>query len=107
MAEKTYKSDLKVINIGTQFFYDALVAQDVKATQIEWKPPVKQSAEVLDALNKISSPELKEKIDAANDKAVHCIIDSEPYLVDILPAGDVIEGLDDYTVIHSGPPIDY
>ena len=107
MAEKTYKSDLKVINIGTQFFYDALVAQDVKATQIDWKPPVKQSAEVLDALNKISSPELKEKIEAANDKAVHCIIDSEPYLVDILPAGEVIEGLDDYTVIHSGPPIDY
>ena len=107
MAEKEYKSDLRVINIGTTLFYDALVAQGVKATQIEWKPPVKQSAEVLDALNAISSPELKAKIDEANDKAVHRIIDSQPYLIDILPAGDVIEGLDDYTIIHSGPPIAY
>ena len=29
MAEKQYKSDLRVINIGTQFFYDALINQDV------------------------------------------------------------------------------
>ena len=50
MAEKTYKSDLKVINIGTQFFYDALVAQDVKATQIDWKPPVKQKPAILQKL---------------------------------------------------------
>ena len=107
MAEKEYKSDLRVINIGTTLFYDALVAQGVKATQIDWKPPVKQSAEVLNALNAISSPELKAKIDAANEVAVHRIIDSQPYLVDILPAGDVIEGLDDYTIIHSGPPIAY
>ena len=70
MAEKEYKSDLRVINIGTTLFYDALVAQGVKATQLDWKPPVKQSAEVLNALNAISSPELKAKIDAANEVAV-------------------------------------
>ena len=34
MAEKEYKSDLRVINIGTTLFYDALVAQGVKATQV-------------------------------------------------------------------------
>ncbi|MBQ7660466.1 MAG: DUF1116 domain-containing protein [Clostridia bacterium] len=107
MAEKNYKSDLRVINIGTQFFYDALEAQGVKATQINWRPPVKQSEEVKAALAAVSTPELKAKIDAANQKAVHCVIDSQPFLVDILPAGDVIEGLDDYTIIHSGPPIKY
>lgn len=107
MAEKTYKSDLRVINIGTKFFYDALVHQDVKTTQIDWRPPVKQSAEVVDALNKLSDPALKAKIDTANDEAVGYIVNSQPYLVDILPAGDVIEGLDDYTIIHSGPPIEY
>lgn len=107
MAEKEYKSDLRVINIGTTLFYDALVAQGVKATQLDWKPPVKQSAEVLNALNAISSPELKAKIDAANEQAAGYIVNSQPFLVDILPAGDVIEGLDDYTIIHSGPPIAY
>lgn len=107
MAQKEYKSELRVINIGTQLFYDALVAQGVKAAQLDWKPPVKQSAEVLDALNAVASAGIKAKVEAANEKAAGYIVNSQPYLVDILPAGDVIEGLEDYTIIHSGPPIDY
>jgi hypothetical protein len=38
--------NLRVINIGLQHFYEALVSQKVKATQLEWRPPVKQSAEI-------------------------------------------------------------
>ncbi len=107
VAQKEYNSELRVINVGTQLFYDALVAQGVKATQLDWKPPVKQSQDVINALNAVCAPDIKAKIDAANEKAVNCIINSQPYLVDILPAGDVIEGLEDYTIIHSGPPIAY
>ncbi len=36
----------RVINIGLASFYEALVAQRVKATQLEWRPPVKQSEEI-------------------------------------------------------------
>ena len=50
---------------------------------------------------------LKEKIELANQKATDNIINSNPVWVDILPAGEVINGLDDYTVIHAGPPIEY
>ena len=42
---------IRVINLGLQFFYDALVSQDVKVTQIEWRPPVKQSVEVEEMLD--------------------------------------------------------
>jgi len=107
MADNNYKSNLKVINVGLKFFYDALVAQDVKATQIQWKPPVKQPDAVLEAINRLSSADINAKIKEANERAVNCIINSDPYWVDVLPAGEVIEGLDDYTIIHSGPPIDY
>lgn len=108
MAEKKeYKSDLKVINVGLQLFHEALVAQNVKTTQLQWTPPIKQEAAVIDALNTVSAADIKEKIEAANESAVSYILNAQPYLVDILPAGDVIEGLDDYTIIHSGPPIDY
>lgn len=51
--------------------------------------------------------DLKQKIELANEKAVNNIINSNPVWVDILPAGDVIKGLDDYTVVHAGPPIEY
>ena len=46
MEEKVYSSDLRVINVGLQFFYDALVSQNVKATQLQWRPPYKENAEV-------------------------------------------------------------
>lgn len=35
-----------VANLGIKIFYDSLVAQDVKCTQIEWTPPFRQSAEI-------------------------------------------------------------
>lgn len=45
------KKELKVINIGLAHFYNALITQKVKTTQIEWRPPVKQSEEILNLLD--------------------------------------------------------
>ncbi len=42
---------LRVINIGLQSFYDALQAQGVKAVQLDWRPPVKQSEEINNLLD--------------------------------------------------------
>ncbi len=50
---------------------------------------------------------IQEKIKEANERAVHCIIDSDPVWVDVLPAGECIDGLEDHMILHSGPPIDY
>jgi hypothetical protein len=47
---KLLDSDLKVINVGMNIFYDALKVQDVKVIQVDWKPgPVldKLSEEIL------------------------------------------------------------
>lgn len=51
--------------------------------------------------------DIRDKISQANEKAVHCIIDSNPYWVDVQPAGECIEGLEDHMILHSGPPVDY
>ena len=42
---------LKVVNIGISRFYDALLAQNVESTQIDWRPPVKLSKEIQDMLD--------------------------------------------------------
>lgn len=98
---------LHVVNLGISSFYDALTSQDCKAAQIDWRPPVKISDEMQRMLALTLEGDLGAKIDAANEAAADMVIQADPAWVDVKLAGEVIEGLDDYTVTHSGPPIDF
>ena len=51
--------------------------------------------------------DIKQKIEAANIETVRRINAADPVLVDIAPAGEVIPGLEDRMILHSGPPIDW
>ena len=102
MAEK-----LRIVNLGISSFYDALVNQDCKVAQIDWHPPVKLSEELQEQLLKVTTGALAAKIDEANEAAADMVIQADPVWIDVKPAGEVIEGLDDYTVTHSGPPISF
>ena len=53
--------------------------------------------------DRIEHSELQSRIAGANLDAAECLIKADPVWVDILPAGEVIKGLGDYTVTHSGP----
>ncbi|MEG2604409.1 MAG: hypothetical protein RSB91_05705 [Clostridia bacterium] len=46
-----YQEKPKVANLGIQFFYDALVAQDCECTQICWLPPIQKSEEIEELLD--------------------------------------------------------
>lgn len=97
----------RVINIGIPLFFEALQYQDCEAVQIDWRTPVRRSGRLEELLERINAKGIREKADMANEEAVNCIIGSDPAWIDILPAGDVVEGLSDYTIVHSGPPISY
>jgi len=98
---------MKIVNLGISSFYDALVQQDCEVAQIDWRPPVKLSEELVQQLEYVTTGELAKKIDAANEAAADMIIEADPAWVDVRPAGEVVEGLEDYTVTHSGPPISF
>ncbi len=51
--------------------------------------------------------DIKQKIDQANEETAQRMIQGEPVLVDIAPAGEVVPGLEDRMIIHSGPPIEW
>jgi hypothetical protein len=51
--------------------------------------------------------DIKQKIEAANAEAVRRINAADPVLMDIAPAGEVIPGLKDRMILHSGPPVDW
>ena len=46
-----------------------------------------------------------ETIELANRETLRRILQAEPILVDVQPAGDVIKGLTKNMILHSGPPI--
>ena len=58
-------------------------------------------------LKKTMTGDLAQKIDAANEIAANRLIQADPVWEDVRPAGEVLEGMEDYTVTHSGPPIAY
>ena len=44
-------------------------------------------------------------VEAANTRAVERMLAADPVLVDVAAAGDAIDGLEDRTILHAGPPI--
>ena len=82
----------RVINIGIPLFFEALQYQDCEAVQIDWRTPVRRSGRLEELLERINAKGIREKADMANEEAVNCIIGSDPAWIDILPAGDVVEG---------------
>ena len=48
---------------------------------------------------------LRDRVDAANQEALGRLVSADPVLVDVAPAGEIVEGLSGRTILHSGPPI--
>jgi hypothetical protein len=51
--------------------------------------------------------DIKQKIELANEQAANRLIQGDPVLVDIAPAGEVIPGMQGKMVTHAGPPIEW
>jgi len=51
--------------------------------------------------------DIKQKIEKANEESVRRLTMGEPVLVDIAPAREVIPGMQDKMILHSGPPIEW
>lgn len=52
-----------------------------------------------------SASSIKDRVEAANEEAVARLLAADPVLIDVAPAAEVVEGLDDRMILHSGPPI--
>lgn len=101
------ESELKVVNVGVELFKDDLDKQGVPVAQVNFTPPAGGDVNSLMALDFLSDPMLKEKIDKANAEAVERIINSHPVLIGYDQAINVVPGMTKETIIHAGPPIEY
>jgi hypothetical protein len=91
-----------VANEGVALFADELVQQGVPVQRIDWRPPAPGSEDALARLALAT-----ERITEANDKALARLQAARPLVAGIGRAGDLIEDMDERTLLHAGPPIEW
>lgn len=94
----------RIINVGVESFNDSLRAYGAQSVQFSWKPLAGGNKRMIHLLNEL---EKIEGIDEANERICDRFKESQPFLVDVVPAKTVIPELarEQKTLLHAGPPI--
>jgi hypothetical protein len=94
------------VNIGLSTFADALRAQGAPVVEVDWRPPAGGDPRALELLTDLWGPH-GDRVAAGNAAAIARIEGSAPRALTVAPAGDVVPGLRDGLLLHSGPPIEF
>lgn len=94
----------EVINIGIADFNEPIQKFGSRSVQFDWKPAAGGNVKLIQILQKIK--QLKD-LGQQNNAVVDRFRQGSPYLVDVVPAGSVIDELNSKTLLHAGPPIKY
>ena len=86
------------LNIGLAGLADAMKTQRVPVINVDWQPPVGESANLFITKNGID-------IDKVNQEVCNRIKQAKPVLIGMGIARQVIPGMHDQMILHSGPPI--
>ena len=89
-----------VVTSGAGLFADALDAQAVPVTRVDWRPPMDGTA---DDLATLATDPLRHE---ANQRAVNAVLDVQAMLVGVAPASEVL-GLGKGEFLHAGPPLEW
>lgn len=96
------QNPLQVVNIGLDAFANDLEHNGVAVARVDWRPPASHDAKLNPLLNDLADDE---RIEQANAEALQRMFNAEPVLIDVQPAGEVIEGLGEHVILHAGPPV--
>lgn len=94
----------RIINIGVESFNESIVKFDGKSVQFDWKPMAGGNKKMIRLLSRLNH---MEQLDEMNRKVVDRLKNSQPFLLDVVPAKSVIEPLNEKVLLHAGPPITY
>lgn len=95
-----FGKQLAVVNTGMRSFSKELARTGTPVVQVDWAPPAAVSREAVLVIEKNL-----DRITAANEQALAVIKNGKPVLVGMGVARDVIPGMKDNLLLHSGPPI--
>jgi Protein of unknown function (DUF1116) len=86
-----FGAPVRVVSAGAAMLADALEAEQVR---VDWRPPLQRL-------------EPDAEVDAANQEAVSHMLAARPHWVAVGVARDVIPGMRDDLLLHSGPPLSW
>jgi hypothetical protein len=93
----------QVVATGVSLFADALAAQAVDVTTVDWRPPLGAGSGIEEPLARVVADPRRAE---ANATAVGRMLAAGARLVDVRPARDAL-GLEPGTFLHAGPPIEW
>ncbi len=94
----------RVVNIGLESFNESILKFGGESVQYNWKPLAGGNKKLIRILNAMAK---LENLEAENQKVIDRMRESQPFLVDVVPAKSVIPVLNTRTLLHAGPPILY
>jgi hypothetical protein len=97
---------VNAVSLGLSIFADALRDQGAGVAEVDWRPPGGGERETVAALTRLWGVH-GDRVAAANAEAVERIERCVPRAVTVARAGDVVPGLRDGLLLHSGPPIEF
>ncbi|MEA2229603.1 MAG: hypothetical protein QOF04_3233, partial [Solirubrobacteraceae bacterium] len=92
------------VNVGLGAFAEAVQAQGAEAVDVDWRPPAGGDADAVAVLQALWGRH-GERVERANAAVLDRLEATRPLAVDVARAGDVVDGLADGVLLHSGPPI--
>ncbi|AEB07733.1 protein of unknown function DUF1116 [Coriobacterium glomerans PW2] len=94
----------RIINVGIESFNDSVRAFGGSSVQYTWKPMAGGNKRMIHLLSELRK---HEEIDDENDRIIERFKQSQPFLVDVVPAKSVIPEINGKVILHAGPPIDF
>lgn len=101
-----------IINLGLKSFAEVAADFGCRAVQFDWAPPAGGDLEMIRALSFLRDAALDPEvtgfanIDEANQAVIDRIVASQPVLIDVKPARELIpEFSEGKLLLHAGPPI--
>ena len=90
----------RIVNVGVESFARDLFKQRVPVCQVNWRPPLD-----IDPASRSIVSKNRDRMTAANQKALEIIQAAKPVLTGMGLARDLIPGMEEDLILHAGPPI--
>ena len=103
---RTLPTSAQVVNLGLPAFTEAVLAQGSEALQVDWSIPAGGDPASVAALTTLYGTR-SVAIDEANAEIVRLLDRGTPFLSGVAPAREVVPGMGERMLLHSGPPIAY
>jgi hypothetical protein len=104
MINKLFEQELQVINVGLSSFADSIQQTGGKAIHLDWRPPAAGARETgIKLALLVNDP----NVEAANRSAYERFLSAQPILLGVGQTRQVIPGLQERTLLHAGPPIEW